>query len=170
MAADLFTNLVMQFGLLGLFIAAIIANLTLFFPLPIDIVVFFVGSVDFLGIGIMGPLVIGLVVGLGAGIGELSGYIIGLAGIKGVEVLKKKQFEQVDLIKERIKNRGMIFILLAALTPFPFDIVGIIAGLIKYDLKRFYVACALGKIIRNVILAYAGYFGIGLVKGLLGIP
>jgi len=169
MVAEILNDLVSNFGLLGLFIAAIIANATIFLPLPIDLIVFVLGGIDFLGIGLLSPILAGLVVGAGAAIGEISGYIIGLAGIKGAEKLKKTHFKKIEGLRSKIENKGMVFIALAALTPFPFDLVGIAAGLIKYDVKKFFLAALVGKVARYVIIAVAGYLSIETVKVFFGI-
>ena len=161
-------GIIVQFGLLGLFIAAIIANASLFLPVPIDIIVFVLGNVDFIGIGLFSPLILGIVVGGGAAIGELSGYIVGLLGMKGIERLSRRELKRVENLRNRIRRRGMVFIFLGALTPFPFDLIGIAAGLIKYDLKKFFLSCLAGKIARYLIIAYAGMFSIGLVRALFG--
>jgi len=161
-------SLIVQFGLLGLFIAAIIANATLFLPVPIDIVVFIMGNIDFLGIGFFSPLVLGVVVGGGAAIGEMSGYIIGLFGMKSIEKLSRREIKRVENLRNRIRRRGMVFIFLGAVTPFPFDLIGLASGLIKYDWKKFFLAALAGKIVRYLLIAYAGYFSIGLVKALFG--
>ena len=50
----------------------------------------------------------------------------------------------------------MIF--LAALFPFPFDIVGMMSGAAKYSLKKFFIATFLGKCLKCLLIAYAGYF------------
>ncbi len=161
-------NLVVQFGLLGLFVAAIIANASLFLPVPIDITVLGFGAVDFTGFGIFHPLILGIVVGGGAAIGEMSGYILGLFGMKGLERFSKGEIERVSSLRGRIKRRGMVFIFLGAITPFPFDLIGIAAGLIKYDWRKFFLAALAGKVLRYLAISYAGYFGIGLVRVLFG--
>ncbi|MFH1234862.1 MAG: VTT domain-containing protein [Candidatus Diapherotrites archaeon] len=159
-------GLLETFGLPGLFIASIIANATIIFPLPLDFLVFPIGKMDFYGLGILSPLAVGIAVGLGAAIGELTGYFLGRVGAKGVEKLKRGEMKKVLSLKEKIHKYGMIFIFLFALFPSAFDLVGIAAGLIKFDAKKFFIACALGKTMRYVFIAYSGRAIIDLLYGM----
>jgi membrane protein YqaA with SNARE-associated domain len=159
--------LVTNFGLLGFFVASIIANASIILPIPIDLVVF--GYFGYLGlqptgIDLLYPFIVGLVVGTGASIGELSGYFIGLAGIKSFEKMKKTEVDNINKLKNKIKNTGIPIIAFFAFTPLPFDAIGVAAGLIKYSLKKFFIGCWIGKVPRYIIIAYAGLFGMQFVK------
>ncbi|MBN2126766.1 MAG: DedA family protein [Candidatus Diapherotrites archaeon] len=153
-----------SFGYLGLFLVAIIANASILLPLPLD---FFVLILAGLSKSIIDVLLIGLVCGIGSAVGEMSAYIIGLMGVKSAEKFIKKETDKLDEIERRLRSSGMIFIFLGAFTPFPFDLIGIAAGIIKFDPKRFFVAAALGKILRYELLALAGFYGIELIKTIL---
>lgn len=159
----------LSFGPLGLFIFAIIANASLILPIPIDAVLFFVARVDFFGWGIFTPFAMGLLIGLGSAIGEFSGYLLGLAGSKGYESLKKSDVSKLDAVKEKIANKGIPIIFLGALTPFPFDVIGVAAGLIRYDPKKFFVGAFLGKSVRYILIALAGYFVISSISAFFGL-
>jgi membrane protein YqaA with SNARE-associated domain len=155
-------------GPLGLFLAAIIGNASLFLPLPIDLLIIPLATIDFFGLGVGTPLILGLIVALGASIGEFSGYFVGLAGIKSFESMKNKEVEKLRLLKEKLETVGIPIIAFFSFTPLPFDLIGIAAGLSKYSKKKFFVGCLLGKIPRYIILAYAGYFGITFLIHLFG--
>jgi membrane protein YqaA with SNARE-associated domain len=159
-------GLLETFGLPGLFIASIIANATIVFPLPLDFLIFPIGKMDFYGLGILSPLAVGIAVGLGAAIGELTGYFLGRVGAKGIEKLTRGEIKKVMSLKEKIHKYGMIFIFLFALFPSAFDFVGIAAGLLRFDAKKFFTACALGKTLRYVFIAYSGRAIIDLLYGL----
>lgn len=161
-------NILQAYGLLGVFIAAIIANATLFFPVPLDVAIFFLGQFD-VGFGIASPLVLGFFAGLGSAIGEMSGYIVGTLGIRSLEKLKKSELRQIDRLERKINKYGFSVIALAALTPFPFDLVGIAAGLIKFNPKRFFFVCAVGKVVRYILIAYAGMFSVKALAWFFGI-
>ena len=160
MMLEALMTFLVSIGPLGLFIAAIIGNASLFLPLPVDLLIIPLASVDYFGLGIITPFILGLIVGVGASIGEFSGYLIGLAGIKSFETMKKQEIDQLKLLKERLEKVGIPLIAFFAFTPLPFDLIGIAAGLAKYSKTKFFIGCALGKIPRYIILAYAGYFGI----------
>jgi membrane protein YqaA with SNARE-associated domain len=165
---EAFIAFLVSIGPLGLFIAAIIGNASLFLPLPIDLLIIPLATIDFFGLGVITPVLLGLIVALGASIGEFSGYFVGLAGIKSFEAMKNKEIEKLRLLKEKLETVGIPLIAFFSFTPLPFDLVGIAAGLSKYSKKKFFIGCLLGKIPRYVILAYAGYYGIGFLIHLFG--
>lgn len=156
-----FEQLVFSLGLIGLFAASLIANAALFIVTPIDLIVVFLGSTQFFH-----PLVIGIVAGLGGAFGEMSGYIIGLGGRKAVEKSFSVTASMFDYAKAQLNRYGVLFVFFGALTPFPFDFIGLIAGVAKYNWKKFFIALLLGKVLRYILLAYAGLFGMGLIKNL----
>lgn len=164
--------LISNFGLVGFFVASIIANASIILPIPIDLVVFgylaYLGSLP-TGVDLWYPLILGLVVGTGASIGEMSGYFIGLAGIKSFEKMKKSEVENIDKLKKKIANTGIPIIAFFAFTPLPFDAIGLAAGLIKYSPKKFFIGCWIGKVPRYIIIAYAGLFGFQFVKILFAL-
>jgi membrane protein YqaA with SNARE-associated domain len=155
-------------GPIGLFIGAIIGNASLFLPLPIDLLIIPLSTIDYFGLGIITPLLLGIIVGLGASIGEFSGYLVGLAGIKSFETMKQHEVDKLKKLKEQLELIGIPLIAFFSFTPLPFDLVGVAAGLAKYSKKKFFIGCLLGKIPRYAILAYAGYFGIGFLLHLFG--
>jgi len=157
-----------QFGLPGLFFASIIANATIFLPVPIDFVVFLFGKADLYGLGVFTPLAMALVVALGAAIGEFSGYLIGLFGVKSVEKMKREEIKQIVKKENEINKYGGLVVFFGALTPFPFDMIGIASGLIKFDAHKFFIACFLGKLLRYIIIAYAGMYSIDYLLGFFG--
>jgi membrane protein YqaA with SNARE-associated domain len=157
---EAFMAFLVSIGPLGLFIAAVIGNASLFLPLPIDLLLIPLATVDFFGLGIITPFILGLIVALGASIGEFSGYFVGLAGIKSFESMKKKEIEKLKQLKESLETIGIPLIAFFSFTPLPFDLIGIAAGLAKYSKKKFFIGCLLGKVPRYIILSYAGYFGI----------
>lgn len=59
----------------------------------------------------------------------------------------------------------MIFIF--ALTPPPDDLLHVTFGIIKYDSKKAFTAMLLGKIILNMMVAYAGMYGFSSVLDLM---
>lgn len=160
-------SLVTGYGLLGLFVGAIIANATVLFPVPVVDVIFLALAGD--TNSVFEAIFLGLVVGAGAGLGEMSAYLAGLFGVEAAERAKKSEFEKVKVIREKISTLGGYFIFFSALVPFPFDIIGITAGLIKFDYRRFFVAAMAGKMTRYLILALASFYGLHAVKSFFGI-
>ena len=148
-------NQLTNFGYLGIFLISLIGSSTIIFPLP-------AGAFVFMAAGVLNPLLLGIVAGMGAAFGELVGYVFGWAGRKISKEKFKKELDKARKMFE--KYGGFLALIIFAATPLPDDIAGIIAGLLKYDVKRFFVAVSIGKIIFHLILAYGGYYGI---KGIL---
>jgi membrane protein DedA with SNARE-associated domain len=156
MLTELFL-LLKPYGYAGIFLITLIDSATVLFPIPIPSAIFVFGLGPMLN-----PLLVGMFAGLGAALGEFTGYALGMGGRR---IIKKKWKKQVDNVEKLFAKYGGFFILLIfAATPLPDDISGIVAGILKYPAKKYFLAVLIGKIILNVALAYAGFYGI---KGIL---
>ncbi len=150
MAQEIFTFL-SSFGYLGAFLISLIGSSTIILPLPAGTFIFSLGP-------FLNPIILGITAGLGATLGEFSGYALGYGGGKIAQNYIKNQMVKA---KEMFKKYGGFFvIILFAATPLPDDIVGILAGLLKYEVKKFFLAVFIGKTIFYLILAFAGRYGI----------
>lgn len=163
---DFFIGLATTFGYLGVFIASVIGSASVILPMPLFVLIFFAG-------GFLNPFLVGIMAGIGSAIGELIAYAVGFGSRKIID--RKKRKVKSNLIKwfrigeSWMHRRGGFFVVfIFALTPLPDDIIGIICGSIKYDLKKFFIACALGKILLSLGIAYAGYYGVTWVLQYLG--
>ena len=155
------------YGLVGIFIASIIANATVLLPMPIDIVII---AVNAQSNSLLEVVILGGIVGAGAAIGEMTAYIAGLFGVETAEKIKESEFSRIKDIREKIEKLGMKFIFLIALVPFPFDIIGITAGFIRYDPKKFFVAAFFGKTCRYILLGASAYFGFAYFRNIPAWP
>lgn len=152
------------YGLVGLFIASLIANATVFFPLLIEPILFTIASAQKT---FLEAFLIGLIMGVGAGIGEMSAYLIGSLGVESIKKKGLYEIEKMVDIREKIDKWGMPFIYIGAIIPFPFDIIGVTAGLVRYDFRKFFIAAVLGKTTRYVLVAIAGYYSVGFLKAIV---
>jgi membrane protein DedA with SNARE-associated domain len=160
---DIFTQFVAwgvalasSWGYLGIFFISLIGNASIIFPIPSYLVIIAAG-------GVMNPWLLGIAGGLGAALGELVGYAIGRGGNLAVKGRYKKLLTRT---KKWSEKHGLFpLIILFAATPLPDDIVGILSGVIKYDIKKFMAANIIGKIIAYTALGWAGYFGGQLLGG-----
>lgn len=138
------------YGYPGIFLITLIGNATLILPAPTYAIVFAVG-------GVMDPFAVGVVAGLGAALGEVTGY---LAGIGGRSVIENRAI--YDQFEHWMRKAGWLVILLLAALPNPFfDIGGMVAGALRMPLLRFLIACWAGKTIRYIVLGLTG----GLIFG-----
>lgn len=149
-------SLVTSWGYPGIFLVSFLGNASIIFPIPAFLVVFTFG-------GILNPWVLGTVAGIGAALGEITGYALGWGGRKG---LKKKYGPWLNRAKEWFHKLGMFpIIVIFASTPLPDDVVGILGGMVKYNLKKFLLAALIGKIILHIAIAWAGFYGSWMVGG-----
>ena len=145
-----FDFLIQNFGYGGVFLISLISAASILFPFP--------GFAAIpIGAHFLNPLLVAVVGALGASIGELVGYGAGRGGRAIGEGKINKWSER--LVKWFEKINGFTIIVLFAATPLPHDIVGVFAGIIKYDIKKCYLATLLGKFLMFLVLAY----GIGLI-------
>lgn len=148
-------SIIEAFGYPGLFIVSIIGNASIILPLPTILFVIAFAEVhkDF--------WLVGIVSGAGAAIGELTGYYAGMGGRLLIEKNHKHLF---DRTKKWVQKFGMFLVIIFfAATPLPADVIGIIAGIIRYDVKKFLLANFIGKAIKFTVLAYASVNAIGFI-------
>jgi len=157
-AANFFSSFVYAspFGIPLLFLFSIFANATVFFPIIIEPIVLLVAA---LAPNIWFALFIGFIAGTGAAIGEMTGYLLGMFGVETLRKMGKKNVEKIFEIGEKLADRGMPIIFIGALIPFPFDLIGIAAGMLKYDYKKFFAAAWAGKAIKFGLVAVIGFLG-----------
>jgi membrane protein YqaA with SNARE-associated domain len=138
------------YGYPGIFVISFIGNATLILPAPSFAVVFAVG-------GALNPLLVGVVAGLGATLGELTGYLAGVGGRYAIE--NRALFNRVE---RWMRKGGPLVIFILAVIPNPaFDVGGIVAGALKMPVWQFILAAWAGKTIRFTLLALSGQFLFG---------
>jgi uncharacterized membrane protein YdjX (TVP38/TMEM64 family) len=135
-------------GYFGIFLIALIANATVFLPVPGIAMVFAMGAV-------FDPLLVAIFAGLGAATGELTGYLLGFSGQGLVEgVGWYQRIRDWMTTHPKLINLG-ILVLAAIPNPF-FDAAGIAAGTLKIPVLRFFVFCALGSTLKMMVFAFGG--------------
>jgi membrane protein YqaA with SNARE-associated domain len=113
----------------------------------------------------LSPLLVGLVSGIGAGVGQYLHYYIGLGGRYFFSAKTRARFERWRV---RFDKYGVWLIIILAATPLtPDDVVWIPLGLIRYPKGKALVAGITGKIILSLAYAYTGYYGLPLIDRLL---
>jgi membrane protein YqaA with SNARE-associated domain len=144
------TGEVSRYGLFAypiLFVAQMLMSATIFFPAPSMAFVATAGAV-------LDPLWVGIVAGLGGATGELSGYLLGYYGRRAAPTDTSRLWR---LAERGFRRWGFIALIVLAGLPNPtFDALGILAGSLRYPLGRFWLATAVGKIAKFLIIAYLG--------------
>jgi len=137
-----------DWGYLGIFLVMLVSSATVILPAP--------GLLAALAAGASYNFVlVGIAAGLGSALGELTGYMFGYGSRDLLKAEKNKLYLQ---IRDWTKTNGFLVIFVFSLIPNPaFDIAGIAAGTLNYPWQRFLLSCALGKIIKFIVVAYLGY-------------
>ncbi len=145
-----------SWGYLGVFLAEMGNSAVIIIPTPSAAYTFSMGV-------ILNPVLVGLLGGLAAALGELTGYYLGARGRQAIGGGRLyARFEAMSM------RWGGGAILAFALLPVPFDVAGIWAGSVRYPLWRFLAYVAPGKVVKVTAIATAGYYGIGWLAGPLG--
>jgi membrane protein YqaA with SNARE-associated domain len=151
---DFFKNL-QGYGYTGAFVISVLLNATIIIPVSNMAIIFSLGA------ALPSPLFVGLAGGIGAGIGEMTGYI---AGRSGRDLLaKSKMYNRVE---GWVKRWGWIAVFVLSIFPFFFDVVGIIAGAMRMPVWKFFLACWLGRTVSYVTVAYLASLGIKAIPWL----
>lgn len=136
-----------NWGYLGIFLIMLLNNATVILPAPGLLAVLAAARA-------YDPLLVGLAGGIGAALGELTGYLFGYGSLAFVNEGKSKIYRRVE---KWMKRNGFITILALAAIPNPFfDLAGMTAGTMKYPWQKFLLACAIGQVIKATALAYMG--------------
>ncbi|MEZ4677683.1 MAG: VTT domain-containing protein [Caldilineaceae bacterium] len=136
-----------HWGYLGAFLISLVASATIILPAPGIVVVIAMGAA-------LNPIVLGIVAGLGSAFGELTGYAAGRGGRTLIPAQQQKQFEQIQSLT---RKHGPLLLAVLAAIPFPlFDFAGIVAGMLRIRVFNFFLAVAIGKSIKYVIMIILG--------------
>jgi len=148
-----------EYGYVGIFLLSIAANATIIIPLPGVALTTTMGA-------IFNPIGVAVAAGLGAAIGELSGYTAGFSGQVAVE--RATLYNHLTRWMKAHQNLAYGLIFLLAFIPNPlFDLAGMVSGALKLPLWKFLISCAIGKILKMLIFAYAGYYSVTWLPGYL---
>jgi membrane protein YqaA with SNARE-associated domain len=140
--------LVHQYGLLGLFISALVGS-TVFIPFSVEA-----------AIAVMLSLV--LVASIGALMGTWVNYAIGCYASELAE--KKIGEENIRKAKKAMDKYGWpgLFLIIMLPTPIPVDPVTIIPGMMRMNVIKFSLTVFFAKLIRYALF-------VGLLQGIFGI-
>ncbi len=144
------------FGYIGAFLVMALSNATLILPAPGLIFIFALGNS-------LHPLLVGLSGGMGATVGELTGYIAGYTGVAIAE-----NSSTVHRVQAWMERHGLWTIFVLSIIPNPlFDIAGILAGAARIPVWRFMGVAVVGKVIQASAIALAGSLSLTWVQNLL---
>jgi len=134
-----------SYGYFGAFLISLIGNASVLLPGIVLPILSAWGAFLYLHFGLVGPVMVGLAGGAGAAIGEIVGYMAGYGG-RGI-VENNKLYER---LVGWVRRWGAVAILVFALVPLFFDLVGLAAGALRFPLWKFILLCWLGRTILYV--------------------
>ncbi len=153
-------------GYPGAFLVSFMGNVTVLFPFPYIAVIFLLGGAN---AGVAGPFLfdpwlLGIVSGIGATLGEMTGYLLGRFGARFVHQEQRSRF--LDLI-HRYPRMTPIVLWFLAVTPLPDDVVIIPLGLTGYPMRKVIVPQFIGKCMFLIAIAWAGRLGLSFVESIV---
>jgi membrane protein YqaA with SNARE-associated domain len=136
------------YGYLGAFTISLIFNATVILPAGNILILSALGAI------LPSAILVGLVGGIGAALGETTGYLAGYSG-HGM-VVKSRLYGRVE---GWVRKWGTMTILILSLVPFVFDLAGIAAGVLRFPFWKFFLLCWLGRTLLYIGVALAGSWG-----------
>ncbi|MFA5400691.1 MAG: VTT domain-containing protein [Dehalococcoidia bacterium] len=138
---------------IGIFVISAAASATLVIPIPGLAMTSLIGT---LSVNPWDPLWIGIASGLGATLGEITGYLLGYSGRMAIS-----DTATYEKVVGWMKKWGSLTIFILSLLPNPlFDIAGLAAGALRYPLWKFLLVGAAGRLPKHILFSYLGYWGI----------
>lgn len=175
------------YGYAGGFLVSILGGITII-PIPSLLVIFTLG-------GVLNPLYVGLVSGLGEALGGVTVYLTGAGGgtiWSGLRSRRHAFYDQprpgydiVTPVRPKLRSGWQTFynrlagsvgrwgaswsvFIVSAFAWGLYYPAGLAAGTLHMGLKRFFLVSWAGKTIRGLIVAYAGYWGFYFLLQWLG--
>ncbi len=137
-----------EYGYLGVFLIVLLGNATVIVPAPAFVAAFAAGRT-------LDPWLVGLVSGVGAGLGETTGYLLGRAGRSAIG-----DHPRFARISDHVRRWGALAVFVFAALPNPLmDVAGMAAGVLRLPFWKYLLACSAGKILRFTALALLGHYG-----------
>ncbi len=162
-----------QYGYLGAFIISVFGGATILAPVPMTPVIFALGTVMRPSFApYLGPVFIGALAGLGETVGGLSIYMTGYGGGAALHGIEHQKIRAIyTRMLGWVEKRGTLtlFVLSAVLNPF-FYPAALAAGALRFGIQRYFLICWGGKTIKGITVAAAGYWGLGGLLRMLGVP
>ncbi len=162
-----------HYGYLGAFVISVFGGATIIAPIPMTPVVFALGTVMKPAFApYMGPVFVGIAAGLGETLGGISIYMTGYGGGTALHDMKEGKIKSAyKRMTSWVERRGSLtlFVLSAVVNPF-FYPAALAAGALRFGIWRYFFICLIGKTIKGITVASAGYWGLGSILRALGLP
>jgi len=153
-------------GYPGSFLICFIGNATILVPFPYVAVPFMLGGLTDPGTHefMFDPVIVGLASGIGATLGEMTGYAIGHAGGHLIDESRRGGF--LSLV-EKHPHLTPLVVWFLAVTPLPDDELIVPLGVVRYPWWKVFFPQLLGKSMFLTGVAWAGRAGLGWIEQLI---
>lgn len=144
-----------SFGYKGIFFLSLVNSVAPFAG-PSQIATFLVASK-------LNPLVVGMAGGSGGALGELSGFLFGYSFQASLSEKSERKLDRFRTWRFVRISRDHSFLTLFVLASIPnpfFDPVSAVAGSLRIPVIKYFIPVLLGRTLRHVVIAYAGYYTI----------
>ena len=139
-----------NYGYLGAFLASLITTTSVIFPIPGFVIIAAIAAST-----ANWPLV-ALASVLGNGLGETTSYFAGYGGSAIINPQRSRFYHKAE---EWMQRHGSLTVFIFALTPLPFDVVGIAAGALRFPLWKFILAIIAGRLPLTMAGCYLAHKG-----------
>jgi membrane protein YqaA with SNARE-associated domain len=144
-------------GYPGVFLLMFLSGGATVFPVPGPPAIIAAGA-------ILNPLGVGLAAGLGNASGELVSYSLGNAAAATLE--NYRDVRLVATLRDLFARFGFWLVLAIAAVPNPiFHIISLLAGSSGYPVRRFWLATAIGNLLKYTAYAYLGQGALRVLFG-----
>jgi len=151
-----------QYGYIGCFIVTMFASGTVVMP-GFGILI----TVTLGGSGAFNPAIIGAVAGIGEAIGAVGAYFTGYSGRGLFRNSSDTLYIRFSDVLHRHGSKA-VFVMASVVNPiyYPF---AVFLGMLRFGLTRFFLLTWAGRTIKNMGLAYLGYFGLRAILQWFGL-
>lgn len=163
---DFSLNLSLLLGYPGAFVVSLIGNATILVPFPYVAVAFILGGLtdEITSEFVFNPVAVGILSGIGATIGEMTGYVVGYAGGRLIDEEQRSSFSRY--VEKHPRATPLVLWFLAA-TPIPDDVLIVPLAASRYPWWKVLVPQLVGKTMFLSAIALSGRFGLALVESLV---
>ena len=160
-----FQSVSVLIGYPGAFAVSLLGNATILVPFPYIAVIFFLGgtTAGAAGAFVFDPWILGILSGIGATLGEMTGYVLGWYGSRYVDQEQANGF--LDYADRHPRLTPFVVWFLAA-TPLPDDMLVVPLGVAKYSWKNVLIPQLIGKTMFLMAIAWAGRIGLAVFQSI----
>ena len=137
-------------GFWGGFLASFIGSASIFIIIPYPAIVLILAAAG------LTAWLLAFLAGLGAGLGEITSYLLGFGGGRVADKHHSEKFERIKEIISRRPKLTPFLIFVFGLTPLPDDLIFIPLGFIRYGFIKAFIPGFLGKMTMLFIVCFFG--------------